>query len=67
MGFLDSLKAKKKEMEEKKKEEEASVPQGKYEQECALCGGTGTEKKWMGQYWHKKCMRLARKGAKKMI
>ena len=29
-------------------------------------GGAGTEKKWMGQYWHKKCLRLTKKGAKKI-
>ncbi len=67
MGFLDSLKAKKEEADAKKKEEEEAQPQGKYSQACALCGGTGTEKKWMGQYWHRKCIRGARKMGRKMI
>ncbi len=67
MGFLDSLKAKKSEVEEKKEGEESSKAAGKYSEACALCGGSGTEKKWMGQYWHRKCVRLARKGARKMI
>ena len=34
---------------------------------CALCGQTGADKKWGGQYWHKKCMRKARKMAKGML
>ena len=67
MGFLDALKAKKEEADAKKKEEEEAQPQGKYDQPCALCGATGTEKKWMGQYWHKKCVRSAKKMGRKMI
>ena len=66
MGFLDKLKEKKEEIEGKKKEAEA-VPEGKYKEACALCGGTGTEKKWMGQYWHKKCLRQTKKMSKKMV
>ena len=34
---------------------------------CALCGQPNCEKKWAGQYWHKKCMRQMRKTAKGMI
>ncbi len=49
------------------KDEKPSAAQPKYSETCALCGSAGTEKKWMGQYWHKKCMRQAKKGAKKMI
>lgn len=65
MGFLDSLRGKK---EEKAKEEpEVEQPVGKYTQECSLCGNPGTEKKWMGQYWHKKCIRSAKKASRKMI
>ena len=68
MGFLDSLRGKKEEnAEEKSEKEELEQPVGKYTQECSLCGKPGTEKKWMGQYWHKKCYRSMRKGAKKMI
>lgn len=66
MGFLDSLKGKKEELEKKRQEQEAQ-PEGKYNQPCALCGGTGTEKKWMGQHWHKKCMRQAKKMGRKMV
>jgi len=63
MGFLDSLKGKKPE----EKKEEAVQPEGKYNEPCAMCGGAGTEKKWMGQYWHHKCLRQTRKASKKML
>ena len=66
MGFLDKLKGKKEQAEGKEQEESEEEP--KYEnQACALCGGTGTEKKWAGQYWHKKCYRKMRKAGKGMI
>ena len=67
MGLFDSLKAKKTEIEGKKEKEESPQKEAKYSEACALCGGSGTEKKWMGQYWHRKCVRLARKGARKMV
>ncbi len=35
--------------------------------ECALCKQPGTDKKWMGQSWHSKCLRNAKKMAKKMV
>ncbi|MBU2100137.1 hypothetical protein KKG83_04785 [Candidatus Micrarchaeota archaeon] len=63
MGLTDLFK--KKEGEEKKEEKEE--PQGKYSQACALCGAEGTDKKWAGQYWHKRCQRKARKSAKSMF
>jgi hypothetical protein len=50
-----------------KKEEPQVKPQGKYNQACALCGAEGTDKKWAGQYWHKKCMRKSRKMARGMF
>ena len=61
MSFLDRLKGKKEEPEEEPQ------PEGKFTEECALCGGTGTEKKWAGQFWHKKCHRQAKKFAKGMF
>lgn len=69
MGLFDRLKAKKEEAEAQKKEaqEAESEAEGKYNEACALCGNPGTEKKWMGQYWHKKCMRSARKVGRKML
>lgn len=63
MGFLDRFSKKK----EEKKEPQTDVPEGKYDEECSLCGAPDSEKKWMGQYWHKKCLRQMKKGAKKMI
>lgn len=42
-------------------------PEGKYSQECSLCGKAGTDKKWAGQYWHSKCYRQGRKMAKRMV
>ncbi len=56
----------------KKKEEDIEeIEEGKdskhSDKECALCGKPGADKKWAGQYWHKKCMRQAKKAAKKMI
>ncbi len=67
MGILDRLFGKKEEKETESKEEDSDSEQGKYSEECSLCGATGTEKKWMGKYWHKKCIRVAKKGARKMI
>ena len=40
---------------------------GKYPEPCSLCGKGPSDKKWMGQYWHIKCARLAKKSAKKMM
>ena len=62
MGLMDKFKGKKEEKEEPK-----AVPQGKYDETCSLCGKPGTEKKWMGQYWHKKCLRKSKKMAKGMV
>ncbi|MFH1256874.1 MAG: hypothetical protein V1494_06320 [Candidatus Diapherotrites archaeon] len=59
-----------KESKEAKKEaaKEDAASDAKYEgKECSMCGGMGAEKKWMGQYWHKKCLRSMKKGARKMI
>ncbi|PIN85717.1 MAG: hypothetical protein COV47_00675 [Candidatus Diapherotrites archaeon CG11_big_fil_rev_8_21_14_0_20_37_9] len=64
MGLLDKLTGKKEEPKKPKTEEELF---GKYKEACAMCGGSGTDKKWAGQYWHKKCLRGAKKGAKKML
>ena len=65
MGLLDGFRKK----EEQEKEEIAEeVPEGKYpDQECSFCGKLNADKKWMGQYFHKKCLRKLKKGAKKML
>jgi hypothetical protein len=72
MGFLDFLKKKEEKTPEEKVGKKAEKPveaeeETGFNEPCALCGKAGTEKKWAGQYWHKKCLRAARKGAKGMI
>lgn len=41
--------------------------EGKFDEECAFCGNKATEVKWMGQYFHKKCKRKAKRFAKGMV
>lgn len=67
MGLFDKFK--KKDSEEEKKESfEEKVLNAKYPTEsCALCNGQGCEKKWLGQYWHKRCLRLAKNKSRSMI
>jgi hypothetical protein len=54
-----------------KKEEKEEVVEseniGKYNEPCSLCNKAPTDKKWGGQYFHKKCFRRMKKGAKGMI
>ena len=52
---------KKGEKAEEPEPEEASGPS------CSVCGKAGADKKWAGQYFHKKCLRKARKMAKSMV
>jgi len=66
MGLGDFLNKKKNEIEEKQKQGKEVQLEGKYDESCALCGGGGSEKKWAGQYWHKKCMRRSRRMARGM-
>lgn len=40
---------------------------GKYSEPCSLCGKAPCDKKWAGQYWHKKCLRKMKKASMKMI
>ena len=65
MGLLGNLIGAKK--PEETGAPEAQAPQGKYDELCSICGKGGTEKKWAGKYWHKKCFRMARRSAKGMI
>jgi len=66
MSFLDKLTGKK---EESKTKADLSkqTPEGKYSEACSFCGNPGSDKKWMGQYWHTKCLRSVKKGARKML
>ena len=61
MGILDKFKV------EKGKDLDEVLPEGKYSEECAVCGAQGTDKKWLGQHFHKKCLRKMKKQAKGMI
>ena len=75
MGFLDFLgKKDASKVEEKESEKEPDSkdskkvePVGKYNEACSLCGKGGTDVKWAGQFWHKKCYRGAKKMAKRMV
>jgi len=53
--------------EKKNSEEEVSESAGKYNEACALCNKAPTDKHWAGQYFHKKCFRKMKKGAKGML
>ena len=72
MGLLGKLFGKKPDGVEEKKpsaneaKAEGDEPEGKYNETCSLCGGSGSDKKWMGQYWHTGCLRKMKKGARKM-
>jgi len=74
MGLLGNIFGKKtdgkenaKAGKENAKDAGAEEGEGKYKAACSLCGGAGTDKKWMGQFWHKKCLRSMKKGARKMV
>jgi hypothetical protein len=43
------------------------IGQGKYNEQCSVCGKAPTDKKWGGQYFHKKCFRRLKKMGKGMI
>jgi len=32
-------------------------------EKCAVCGQENCDKKFAGQYWHKKCLRVVKKKA----
>ncbi len=70
MGIFDTFKKKKKLDTEtnKKKVPQIDIANSKYPEEtCAVCGQKGCDKKWGGQYWHKKCLRSVKGMAKDMI
>jgi hypothetical protein len=63
-----NLFKKKEENKENKKQNQIDLVNSKYPNEiCALCNQKGCDKKWGGQYWHKKCLRSAKGMAKGMI
>lgn len=50
-----------------KKTSEEVLSSGKYQESCSVCGKSPTDKKWGGQYFHKKCFRRMKKMGKGMI
>ncbi len=69
MGFFGNILGfgKEKSSGEKKLESSKVEFEGKYSEKCVVCGEGNTEKKWAGQYWHKKCLRKGKKIAKGML
>ena len=53
--------------EEKENSQESEEVKGKYNEQCSICGKSPTDKHWANQYFHKKCFRKLRKGAKGML
>ena len=47
--------------------EVSSEPEGKYAEPCSLCGKAPTDKKWGGQFFHRKCFRKLKKNARGML
>ncbi len=52
---------------EEKEVEEDDDSVGKYNEPCSVCNKSPTDKKWAGQYFHKKCFRRLKKMGKGMI
>ncbi len=50
--------------EENKESEEVG---GKYNEQCSVCGKAPTDKKWGGQYFHKKCFRKIKRMGRGML
>jgi len=68
MGLKSLFGFENKKTEEEKQKNEIDLINAKYKTEvCALCSKPGCDKKWGGQYWHKKCLRSAKGMAKGMI
>jgi hypothetical protein len=65
MGFFGKKESSTKQSGEN--ESTGGQAQGKYNEPCGLCGKSPTDKKWGGQYFHKKCFRKLKKGAKGML
>ena len=51
----------------KKKEKEEKEEEPASGEMCTACNKLGADKKFGGQYYHKKCLRKLRKMAKKMM
>lgn len=68
MGLFGNKSEEEKASDEKENEgSDSGAGAGKYPEPCSLCNKAPTDKKWGGQYFHKKCFRKLRKGAKGML
>lgn len=73
MGIFDAFKKKEKteeeiKLEKKKESQQIDIANSKYPKEtCAVCSQPGCDKKWGGQYWHKKCLRSVKGMARDMV
>jgi len=65
--FIPPEKAQEKERTSNRISDMIIMPDEKYPDACALCGQPDTDKKWVGQFWHQKCLRKLKKGAKGML
>ena len=52
---------------EEKKEKEEQVEEEQTGEICSVCGKPGADKKFGGMWFHKKCLRKARKKAKSLV
>lgn len=66
MGFLGFGK-KKEDSAEARGETAPEREEELFNEPCGLCGKQPTDTKWMGQYWHKRCRRSAKRMAKGMM
>ncbi len=57
----------KKKPEEKHEAKQPEIKPEYADNICSVCGQPGADKKFAGQWFHKKCLRKARKMAKSMI
>jgi hypothetical protein len=64
---MDLFGKKEEEKKESTSEESSDSTEGKYQEACSLCGKAPTDKKWGGQFFHRKCYRKLKKGARGMI
>lgn len=67
LPFFGKKEEKKEDDQKEEFDEEGNSNIGKYNEPCGLCSKAPTDKKWAGQYFHKKCLRKMKKMAKGMI
>jgi hypothetical protein len=68
MGLFNKKESSEDEENTQKKPDSAyGMAQGKYNEQCSVCGKSPCDKKWGGQYFHKKCFRKMKKMSKGML